>query len=212
MASCSVPITGAVEGAADEAVLARLVTSSGAEIGVVYGKKGKDYLRRNIVGYNNAARFYPWVVLADLNSEEQCAPLLRESWLQKPAPLMCFRVAVRELEAWLIADPERFSSFFKVPRRMIPSNCEAVANPKEALVDLARSSRSRRIREEMVPRPGSRRPVGPAYTSRLIEFVTDPRRGWRPDIASTQSESLRGTIDCIRWLIGKYARQIGAIG
>jgi hypothetical protein len=36
------------------------------------------------------------------------------------------------------------------------------------VVELARYSRRRDIREDMVPRPGSGRSVGAAYTSRLI--------------------------------------------
>jgi hypothetical protein len=38
-----------------------------------------------------------------------------------------------------------------------------MTNAKEAMVDLARRSRRRDIREDMMPRSGSERSVGPTY-------------------------------------------------
>lgn len=198
-----VVVTGAVEGPADEAVLARLVGELGALRGSIYGKKGKDYLRRKLRGYNQAARRSPWVVLVDLNSDGECGAVLQQAWLPQPAPMMCFRVAVRMVEAWLIADSERFSTFFSVARSRIPQHAEGEANPKQMVVGLARRSRRRRIREDMVPRPGSGRKVGPAYTSRLIEFASNRDSGWRPNVAAQRSESLSRCLRCIRRLINQ---------
>jgi hypothetical protein len=42
----------------------------------------------------------------------------------------------------------------------------------------------------MVPRPESGRQIGPAYTSRLIQFVEDTQAGWRPEVAAAVSDSL----------------------
>jgi hypothetical protein len=42
----------------------------------------------------------------DLDSDTGCAPPLCEQWIPGPAPFLCFRVAVREVEAWLMADAE----------------------------------------------------------------------------------------------------------
>jgi hypothetical protein len=114
---------------------------------------------------------------------------------------MCFRIAVREVEAWLLADQERLSTFLKVATARVPSEPEAEHDPKRAMVDIARKSRKREIREDMVPRPGSGRTVGPAYASRLIEFVSHPTTGWRPDIAAKRSDSLRRCLACMRKLI-----------
>ena len=181
----------------DEAVLHRLLEHAGFAAGPIYGKKGKQYLHAKVDAYNQAARRLPWVILVDLNHEVDCVPLLRASWLPDPAPMMCFRVAIREIEAWLLADRERFSAFFSVARSRIPQNAEATDNPKQTVIDLAKHSRRREIREEMVPRSGSGRDVGPAYNSRLIEFVTDTTTGWRPDVAVNHSESLRRCVQCL---------------
>ncbi len=75
--SYPVVISGAVEGDVDEAVLRRLAEQVGAAIGPVHGKKGKQFLLRRVHGYNNAARFGPWVVLVDLDQDADCAPHLR---------------------------------------------------------------------------------------------------------------------------------------
>ena len=197
----TVVISGAVEGIVDEAVLRCLVQYVGAKPGTVHGKNGKTHLRQRLNGYNQAARFSPWVVLVDLDQEAECAPPLRTAWLPDPAPHMCFRVAVREVEAWLLADRERLSTFLSIAASRVPREPEAEPDPKRTVVDLARQARRREIREDMVPRPGSGRTVGPAYASRLIEFVSHPTAGWRPNVAAKHSDSLRRCLACLRKLI-----------
>lgn len=73
-AQCLRPL---VEGDLDEAVLRRLAAEASLLIGTVYGKNGKDDLDRRLAGYNNAARFAPWIVLRDLEHDAECAPVLR---------------------------------------------------------------------------------------------------------------------------------------
>jgi hypothetical protein len=196
-----VVISGAVEGIVDEAVLRRLVQHMGAKPGSVYGKNGKTHLQQRLAGYNQAARFSPWLVLVDLDHDADCAPPFRLAWLPNPAPYLCFRVAVREVEAWLLADQERLSTFLSITASRVPREPEAELDPKRAMVDLAKQARRREIREDMVPRPGSGRTVGPAYASRLIEFVSHPTAGWRPDVAAKRSDSLRRCLACLRKLI-----------
>jgi len=196
-----VTISGAVEGPADEAVLRRLVQHVGATLGTVYGKQGKDRLQQQLNGYNQAARYRPWVVLIDLDRDGDCVPPLLTSWLPNPAPYLCFRIAVRAIEAWLIADRERIARFLSVSVNRVPTAPETLDSPKIELVNLARHSRRRAIREDMVPRPESGRQVGPAYTSRLIEFVEDARNGWRPDVAAAACDSLARSLRCIQRLV-----------
>jgi hypothetical protein len=49
----------------------------------------------------------------------------------------------------------------------------------------------------MVPRQNGDRVVGPAYTSRLIEY-TD--QYWRPHVAAQHADSLRRALDCLKQL------------
>ncbi len=186
-----VTISGAVEGLIDEAVLRRLVHWVGAVPGPVHGKLGKAFLRKQIEAYNLAADTTPWLVLIDLDDDADCPPPMLRAWLPHPAAHMCFRIVVREIEAWLLADRERLAQFLNVRMALIPRDPEDLADPKRALVDIARKSRRKEIREDMTPRPKSYRSVGPAYNSRMIQFVSDERSGWRPDVAAERSESLR---------------------
>ncbi|HAM54799.1 MAG TPA: hypothetical protein DCQ64_05075 [Candidatus Rokubacteria bacterium] len=191
-------ICAAVEGIVDEAVVRKLVDRAGGALGEVYGKQGKSSLRQRITGYNNAAQHAPWLVLVDLDSDEDCAPPLRSAWLPQPAPHLCFRVAVREVEACLLADAERLAGFLSVARSSLPPDPERLGDPKATMVNLARASRRRDIREDMVPRPGSGRQVGPAYSSRLIEFAS---ADWRPDVAAGRADSLKRAMRCLKRLI-----------
>lgn len=185
-----VAFSGAVEGIVDEAVLVRLIQHVEANPGPIYGRTGKPQLRRAISGYNSAARRTPWVVLVDLNHQADCAPELLADWLPQPSSLMSLRVVVREIEAWLLGDIDRVAAALDVNPSRMPANPEDLDDPKRAMVELARSSRRRDIREDMVPRSASGRTVGPAYASRLVEFVADTSHGWRPDIASRRCPSL----------------------
>ena len=196
--SSGVPISAAVEGLIDEAVVRRLIEHVGGRLGTVYGKNGKPALRPRVQGYNNAARRAPWIVLVDLDDEYPCAPPLCQAWVPDPSPLLCFRVAVRQVEAWLLADHERLAEFLGVPASRVPRDPEALENPKRTLVDLAQRSRRRSLRDDIVPRVGSGRSVGPAYASRIIEFVD---RVWRPAEAAHQAESLGRAITCLERLV-----------
>ena len=197
----AVVISASVEGDVDEAVIRRLLRDMNVCLGSCYGKNGKPQLRKRIKGYNNAADYSPWLVLVDLDQDFDCAPLLRENWLPNPAKYMCFRIAVREVEAWLLADSESMARFLGVARAKIPKAPEQLDKPKETVVSLARQSRRFSIREDMVPRPGSGRAVGPAYSSRLIEFIDTH---WRPEEALLHSDSLDRTIRCLEALIKRW--------
>ena len=194
-------ISGAVEGIVDEAVFRRLLKAVRAEPGTVYGKNGKQQLLERLGGYNNAARFSPWLVLVDLDQDAHCPPLFVAARLPVPSERMCFRVAVREVEAWLLGDRERLARFLDVDPGWIPSDPVGSPNPKTQVVNLARRSRSREIVADMVPRRESGRSEGSAYASRLIEFVSDSRHGWRPTVAARSSNSLRRCLRCLRRLV-----------
>lgn len=196
-----VAISAAVEGPTDEAVALKLIEHVGAQPGAVYGLQGKAHLRQKIGGYNRAAAHARWLVLVDLDREADCAPPLLQAWLPQPAPRMCFRVAVRAVEAWLLADAEALAAYLGVARKRVPADPEALPDPKQAMVNLARASRRRDVRADMVPRVGSGRAVGAAYASRVIEFASAE---WRPPVAAKKAESLARALRCLRSLARDY--------
>ena len=97
-----------------------------------------------------------------------------------------------------MADTETLASFLHVAPSKIPEDPENLSNAKSEMVNLVRHSRRRAIRVDMVPREASARSEGPAYASRMIEFVN---RQWRPEIAARKSDSLRRAIGCLKRLI-----------
>ena len=195
-----VKIYAAVEGPVDEAVVRRLAREVSANAATVYGKKGKHDLKRRITGYNEAARFAPWLVLVDLDQDADCAPHVKRVWLSMPSPKMCFRVAVRAVEAWLMADQGRLARFLGVQANRVPRQPDLEENPKQTMIRLCTMSRRRDIRQDMLARPGSGREVGPAYTSRLIEFTQSL---WCPAEAADSSDSLLRCLKRLRDLVGQ---------
>jgi hypothetical protein len=193
-------VSSGVEGLTDEAIAIRLLRSVGAEVGPVYGKNGKSNLLSRVDGFNRAAERSPWLVLVDLDRDFQCAPDSLPFWLPHPSEWMCFRVAVPEAEAWLLADGETLADYFAISREPVPGDPETLPDPKHTLVNLTRSSRRRDIREEMVPRPSSGRVVGPGYTGRVIDYV---RTTWRPVAAAAHAPSLERCVSALRELTSR---------
>lgn len=178
----------AVEGDLDAAVLVRLLSELGLPSpNDVVGRSGKDFILARLDKYNAAAEVMPVVVVLDLDREE-CAPGFVQSLLSTPSLQMCLRVAVREIEAWLLADRAGIASHLHVASALVPPHPENEPDPKQVMADLARRSRLRWIREEVAPRPGSGRAVGPAYVDHLMSFVDS---GWDITTAMDFAPSLR---------------------
>ncbi|MDQ3670869.1 MAG: hypothetical protein M3364_00300, partial [Actinomycetota bacterium] len=181
MSTGTIVVSGAVEGIVDQAVLRRLLGHVGLPAGPIHVTGGKQKLLQSLDGYNRAAVHAPWVVLVDLDQDADCAPPFISSVMTAPAVGMNLRIAVRQVESWLLADRAHLASFLRIPRAIVPRNLEAEPDPKQTMVDLARRSRDRGVRDEMVPRPGAGRRAGPGYAGRLIDFV-DNR--WDPNTAA----------------------------
>jgi hypothetical protein len=187
-------VTIAVEGVTDAAVVARLFDWLGMELGPAYGQRGKAHLDKHLPAYNNAARFAPWLVVRDLDTDFECAPALTATLLPAPAAFMRLRIAVREVESWLLADRDRIADFLGVAVKRVPVDTDSIGNPKSFLVDLARQSPRRHIKEDLVPAAGSGAKVGAGYPARMIEFA---RSVWRPQAAVRHSGSLRRCVDAL---------------
>jgi hypothetical protein len=175
-----------------------LARDLGVNLGLIYGRRGKHYLDSKIVGYNRAARFSPWLVLRDMDHDVICPVSLRVRLLAAPEPHMCFRIAVRSVETWLLADSRTLAAFFRISASLVPRDPEFLDDPKGVLVNLARRSTRSAIHEEVVPRRGSSRSEGPAYVARMTEFVN---QRWQPELASRDAERLYRIIQCLKRLL-----------
>ena len=114
---------------------------------------GFGYLKKHLISFNQAAHVIPFVVLTDLD-QHPCPATLASAWLPRPLhPNLMFRVAVREVESWLLSDPASMADFLQIPARRIPADPEGLADPKAELVALARMSRNSEIRGGLAPAP-----------------------------------------------------------
>jgi len=151
-------------------------------------------LKRSINGFNNAAKGTPFIVLTDLDSAE-CAPVLMREWLTIPKHHnLLFRVAVREVEAWVLAHGTAFASFLGLREEVIPRTPDKLDDPKAILIELARKSRRTHLRAAIVPRRGSTAKIGPDYNATLSVFIEG---SWDAKKAEELSPSLRRAFKAI---------------
>jgi len=180
-------LNAVVEGIADQAVALALARATGYSLRAVYVKRGKDQIDRRLPAYVQAARFGYWLVIRDLDHDATCAPELLARLCPARPPGLQVRIAVREVEAWLLADRESMASYLGLPVAVVPARPDELESPKAALVQLARRSRRRELRRDLVPTEDSSASVGPAYSARIGEFAT---RHWKPRAGAHASPSL----------------------
>lgn len=197
MTPSAISIHIAVEDRLSEAVLRTLLRQSGRPyyVGTVYGGRGFGDLKRMARGFNLASAYTPFVLLADLDSAD-CPPVILDAWLSHPKhPNFIFRVAVREVEAWVLADRGAFAKFCGIPASAVTNRPDDLTNPKAELIRLAGRSRYRLVREDLCPPSGSTRVQGPGYNARLVEFVASK---WMAERAAVHSPSLARSLTRIR--------------
>ena len=183
----------ATEDELSEAISTKVLQNFGVGITIILREGGNAYLRQKAPELNRSAKGIDIFLLTDLDSSKDCPLELIRSWVKGPLnPRFLFRVAVMEVESWLMADRKGVAKFLSIPVNRIPANTDDIPNPKEFLVSLARSSNKRRLRDELVPKPGARIPIGYGYNTRLSEFV---REHWNLERAATVSPSLKRTLD-----------------
>jgi hypothetical protein len=79
-----------------------------------------------------------------------------------------------------MADRDAFADALGVRVAAIPTQPEAIADPKLAIVNLARQSRKRDIRLGLVPEEGAGITIGPEYAAWMSHFAEST---WDPDRA-----------------------------
>jgi hypothetical protein len=152
------------------------------------GKTGCGYIRNRIETFQKAAQYQPFFILLDSDNDD-CALTLLNSLvpLGKRHPNCLFRIAVREVEAWLLADSKGISSFLGISENLVNKNPESLVDAKSHLIFLATRSRKRNLKEGLVPDSRTSAVVGPEYNQILSSFVKD----WNVGAAAKRSESLR---------------------
>jgi hypothetical protein len=173
-------------------VVVRKILSGYTQITInsVFGLHGAGYIDSKIVGFNQAAKINPYIILRDLDNAE-CAPRLRMQLIgENISDQLLFCIIVREVETWLLSDSQSFCSFLGIPLPTELSRPEMIDSPKEFLFSLAAKSRKREIRDGIIPRGTAR--TGAMYNFILIKYV---EKHWNWKNASIKSSSLKRFIN-----------------
>lgn len=186
-----------VEDELSGAVMRKLIATTGRNFTIdrIINARGNGQIKSGIEKFRTSSYALPHVVLTDLDNYP-CPPALLDNWgvIDLP-PQLLFRIAVREVEAWLLADREGIAEFLHVAVSKIPHAPEAEIDPKRTLLNLARRSRKKRLTQELVPALGSSAQIGPLYNTRLCEFVNDK---WNVEQAKLLAHSLSRTLNRLK--------------
>lgn len=112
----------AVEGDTDQPFATKIIERAGARARPLPVAGGKNRLDTRIAGWNQPGNQQNILVLRDWDEDDQvpCAPTLVEKVLggHARATGLCVRIAIRSIEAWMLADREAAAEFFgiRVPR------------------------------------------------------------------------------------------------
>ncbi len=175
------------------------------EIYQSYSGQGFGYLKTNIKGFNQASIINPHFMLTDLDRYE-CPMALRNDWIDfELQDNFIFRIAVREVESWVLADRESLSRYFNVALANFPIKPDLESDPKNTLIQLARRSKKREIREDIVP-INTNAKIGPNYNGCLSEYVF---KFWSIENAILNSESLERTYLKLKNFTSHKRRQRG---
>jgi len=145
------PIAIATEDELSEAVAMRLIAELQEPHYVTHKlrKGGFGYLRSKMDNWCQMAQHQVMLVLTDLD-QAKCAGELREQWLStrsEPARLL-LRVAVREVESWVLADHAAMRVLIG-PKGTLPPHPDELLDPKQALLRLANCA-PRGVRDDLL--------------------------------------------------------------
>lgn len=180
-----------VEDLVQERIVFKLFSALRPELDLLnsLGGQGNSYIRLRMKGFNDVSHVLPHFIITDLDNTP-CAAELISKWIDfQMSDRLLFRIAVREVEAWLLADRKNFAKFFGVPVNKIPLHVEQLSDPKEFVINLARKSRKKGIREDIIPEGTSK--VGAGYNLRMEEFI---HFHWNFNEALQSSKSLEKAV------------------
>ena len=183
----------ATEDELSEAVVYRLIEEAnhGLTVSVPMRAGGFGYLKNKAPDLLKLAHNVPVFLLADLDTFV-CPSALHENWLGTESILpddLLFRIAVREVEAWLLADREGFAAFTGAPVTQIPTTPETLADPKATLLHLVNRYGKREQKVGIVRKDGTNLKQGLEYNLQLGQFVADKKQ-WSLERALINANSL----------------------
>lgn len=173
-----------IEGQSDQGMAKKIVSHSGLSAHTIVVKNGSGNIDKLIPRLAKTPPGNPWIVFRDSDAEcpvKLCGKLVRSA---PPNPAFLLRIVHPMTEGWLMADPQSFSQYFKVPASKVPADIESLPHAKRTLLTLCKKSRNRGIRDDVVRSDGS---TGPLYVPRINKFAEEH---WDVEAAAQNSSSL----------------------
>lgn len=175
-----------------------LANEIGLEVGSKLRRGGNGYLRSRIPNFCQMAHTQPVLLITDLDRME-CPTVLMREWFgqrEKP-PAFLFRVAVREIESWLLADHDAMRGLLGPKAPKLPDAPDNLADAKQELLRIARRA-PRDVRDDLVVQAGTVASQGLGYNARLCAWV---RESWDASRAAERSPSLQRARTRLRELL-----------
>ncbi len=179
----------ATEDVLSEAIGLRLLSELPTQVtpSPLLRKDGSGYLRSRMDNWRQLAQRQTIIIITDLD-QVSCPITLKNNWLgNRPAPLnLILRIAVREIESWILADHEAMRNLIG-NKGTLPPFPDDLLDPKQHLLQIAKSA-SKNVRHDLVKEKNAIASQGIGYNSRLTAWV---RSEWSPERAAQRSPSLR---------------------
>jgi len=165
------------------------VSAPAASISTVMGNRGYDYFRSSLPSIRRSLNGVKFLVFLDGDMLGGRCPVEQiQDWFgDDPSQNLCLRFAIHEVETWLLCDKQNLAAFLAISPNIIPQIDDTKLNTKEILLNCARRSRDRSLRDDLLPANGHTSAIGPAYNLRLTEFIV---KHWDIEAARQESSSL----------------------
>lgn len=196
------PIAIATEDQLSEAIALRLIADIPTPhfIQIKLGKTGNGYLKSKMSSWCQMAQHQVMLVLTDLD-RANCLVEFRDQWLgAEPPPNLLLRIAVREVESWVLADHVAMRELIGA-KGVLPAAPDELADPKQSLLKLAKSA-PKQVRQDLLKTIEGKLAQGLGYNARLTAWVNSE---WSPQRAAERSPSLARARLRLNEVVGAFA-------
>jgi hypothetical protein len=181
------PIAIATEDQLSEAIVLRLIDDLPIPHRVQHrlGRKGNGYLKAKMSSWCSMAQHQVVVVLTDLD-RASCLLEFRDGWLEAAPPKnLLFRIAVREVESWVLADHVALRKLIG-KKGLLPPAPDDLSDPKRTFLNLVTNA-SRQVKNDLLKTINGNLSAGIGYNAHLTMWVQSE---WNPERAEQRSPSL----------------------
>lgn len=153
---------------------------------------GFGFLKKNMKKFNKLAKHYVVTVITDLDNNKLDPIKFKQKWFSSTYNSgLIFELAIVEIESWILADYTSFSEYFSISLPPIKET-DNIDDPKQKLFELVKKSKSKDIRDAILPTKGAT--IGPEYNITIVDYIS---KCWDLNRAKKNSSSLKHFNVCL---------------